>query len=154
MGGTMSILFREMVPEDYDQVYQLWLSIHGFGIRSMDDSREGVERFLKRNPKTCVVAEQNGRVVGSILCGHDGRRGSFYHVCVAEDYRKHGVGCQMACFAVEALKREGISKVNLVAFKTNAMGNEFWKNAGWTQREDLNYYEFTIDEENITNFIR
>ncbi len=67
MGGTMSVIVREMTMDDYDKVYALWLSIQGFGIRSIDDSREGVERFLRRNPTTSVVAEQNGRIVGAIL---------------------------------------------------------------------------------------
>ena len=75
-----------MQIEDYDQVYALWMTIHGFSIRTIDDSREGVERFLKRNPGISVVAEMDGRVVGAILCGHDGRRGCLYHVCVHEDY--------------------------------------------------------------------
>lgn len=66
-----------MTIEDYDQVYHLWKTIHGFGIRSIDDSREGVERFLKRNPTSSVVAEEDGKIVGCILCGHDGRRGCF-----------------------------------------------------------------------------
>lgn len=154
MAGTMSIQIREMTPEDYDKVYELWMSIQGFGIRSLDDSREGVERFLKRNPLTSVVAEQNGRIVGSILCGHDGRRGCFYHVCVARDYRKHGIGHRMAQFAMRALQAEGINKVNLVAFRTNVVGNEFWRSVGWTERTDLNYYEFVLNEENITNFIK
>lgn len=154
MAGTMSVLIREMTPEDYDKVYELWMGIQGFGIRSLDDSREGVTRFLKRNPTTSVVAEQNGRVVGAILCGHDGRTGFFYHVCVAEDYRKRGVGHRMAHFAMCALQDEGINKVSLVAFKRNATGNEFWHNVGWTQRDDLNYYDFTLNEENITNFIQ
>ena len=97
MAGTMSIIVREMTIDDYDKVYALWTSIRGFGIRTLDDSREGVERFLRRNPTTSVVAEQNGRIVGAILCGHDGRRGFFYHVCVARDYRKHGIGSREFC---------------------------------------------------------
>ena len=80
-------MVRVMTIEDYDQVKELWNSIKGFGIRSMDDSREGVARFLKRNPTTSVVAEEDGKVVGAILCGHDGRRGCLYHVCVLKDYR-------------------------------------------------------------------
>ena len=80
MSGTMDILIREMTMEDYGQVYDLWTEIKGFGIRSLDDSTEGVERFLKRNPATSVVAVQNGHVVGNILCGHDGRTGCFYQV--------------------------------------------------------------------------
>ena len=90
MAGTTDVLVREMTLEDYDKVYDLWLKIQGFGIRSLDDSREGVERFLKRNPTTSVVAEQNDRIVGAILCGHDGRTGFFYHVCVAKDCRNRG----------------------------------------------------------------
>ncbi|MCC2165700.1 GNAT family N-acetyltransferase [Brotaphodocola catenula] len=154
MAGTMSILVREMTPEDYDKVYELWNSIQGFGIRSIDDSREGVERFLKRNPTTSVVAVQNGRIIGAILCGHDGRTGFFYHVCVASDYRNHGVGHRMAHFAMQALRAEGVNKVSLVAFKSNALGNEFWHNVGWQRRDDMNYYDFVLNEENITNFIR
>ena len=154
MAGTMSINIRVMAPEDYDKVYQLWLSITGFGIRSVDDSREGVARFLKRNPTTSVVAEQNGRIVGSIMCGHDVRTGCFYHVCVARDYRKHGVGYRMVRFAVRALIEEGVSKVTLIAFKENQVGNVFWKSLGWTQREDVNYYDLILNEENITNFVK
>lgn len=154
MAGTMSIIVREMTIGDYDKVYALWTSIQGFGIRSLDDSREGVERFLRRNPTTSVVAEQNGRVVGAILCGHDGRRGCFYHVCVAGDYRKHGIGHRMAQFAMRALQAEGINKVSLIAFKSNEVGNAFWRSVGWTERQDLNYYDFTLNEENITNFIK
>lgn len=154
MGGTMSIIVREMVPEDYDEVYRLWEKIQGFGLRSVDDSREGVERFLKRNPTTSAVAVQNGRIIGSILCGHDGRQGCFYHVCVAKNYRKHGVGEKMVHFCLKALRREGISKVTLVAFTSNTIGNAFWQRIGWTQRQDFNYYEFLINEENITKFVK
>ena len=154
MSGTMKIIYRAMETEDYDQVYRLWQSIKGFGIRSLDDSREGVARFLKRNPTTSVVAEQNGRIVGSIMCGHDGRTGCFYHVCVARDYRKHGVGYRMVRFAVRALIEEGVSKVTLIAFKENQVGNVFWKSLGWTQREDVNYYDLILNEENITNFVK
>ncbi len=80
-------MIRTMTMEDYDGVYALWTKIRGFGLRSVDDSREGIERFLKRNPATSVVAVEDGKVVGSILCGHDGRRGCLYHGCVDEDYR-------------------------------------------------------------------
>ncbi len=154
MSGTMSINIRAMEPEDYDKVYDLWLSITGFGIRTIDDSREGVERFLRRNPATSVVAEQNGRIVGAIMCGHDGRTACFYHVCVAKDYRKHGVGYRMVRYAVKALQREGISRITLIAFKNNQVGNAFWQGLGWVRREDVNTYDFVINEENITRFVK
>ena len=147
-------MVRVMKIEDYDQIYALWSKIKGFGIRSIDDSREGIERFLKRNPTTSVVAEEDGKIVGAILCGHDGRRGCFYHVCVDEEYRMRGIGKSMVVFAMDALKEEKINKVSLIAFTKNDIGNTFWKEIGWTKREDLNYYDFTLNEENITAFIQ
>ena len=115
-------MVRIMTIEDYEGVYALWKKIKGFGIRSIDDSKEGVARFLKRNPTTSVVAEKDGRIVGSILCGHDGRRGCLYHVCVDEDYRRHGIGKRMVVFAMKALKEEKINKVSLIAFTENDIG--------------------------------
>jgi len=144
---------RVMQIEDYENVYKLWMTIDGFGIRSIDDSEAGVARFLRRNPTTSVVAEVDGKIVGAILCGHDGRRGCFYHVCVHQDYRKHGIGKAMAVFCMKALQEEEINKVSLIAFQRNEGGNQFWRKVGWTFREDLNYYDFTLNEENITNFI-
>lgn len=149
---TEEIKIRAMKIEDFDQVHALWMKISGFGIRSIDDSREGVERFLKRNPQCSVVAEKDGQIIGSILCGHDGRRGCLYHVCVHPDYRKQGIGKSMVVFAMQALKKDQINKVCLIAFTQNDIGNAFWKEIGWTRREDLNYYDFTLNEENITAF--
>jgi len=136
-----------MTIEDYEGVYALWKKIKGFGIRSIDDSKEGVARFLKRNPTTSVVAEKDGRIVGSILCGHDGRRGCLYHVCVDEDYRRHGIGKRMVVFAMKALKEEKINKVSLIAFTENDIGNAFWNTIGWTERLDLNYYLNNLEDD-------
>ncbi len=141
-----------MTIEDYSRVKELWMTIRGFAIRSIDDSYEGVERFLNRNPGTSVVAEEDGRIVGAILCGHDGRRGCLYHVCVHEDYRLRGIGKSMVVHCMESLKKENINKVSLIAFTKNDVGNAFWKEIGWIRREDLNYYDFTLNEDNITAF--
>lgn len=143
---------RQMKIEDYDEVYHLWKRIRGFGIRSMDDSKKGIDRFLKRNPTTSVVAEEGGKIVGAILCGHDGRRGCLYHVCVDEAYRRHGIGKAMVVKTMEALKEERINKVCLIAFTSNDVGNAFWNTIGWTKREDMNYYDFVLNAENITAF--
>ncbi len=147
------VRIRSMTMEDYQAVCALWHSIRGFGIRSIDDSREGVERFLMRNPGFSVVAERDGEVVGAVLCGHDGRRGCLYHVCVREECRRRGIGKAMVVFCMEALKREQINKVSLIAFTKNDVGNAFWKEIGWTKREDLNYYDFTLNEKNLTAFV-
>lgn len=146
------IEIRTMAMEDYEQVHKLWESISGFGIRSIDDSREGVERFIARNPKTSMVTVCAGQIVGAILCGHDGRRACFYHVCVKESYRKRGIGQQMVNACLAALKEEKINKVNLVAFTSNEVGNRFWQGLGWSFRSDVNYYECVLNEENVTIF--
>lgn len=141
-----------MKIEDYDQVSVLWSGIKGFGIRSMDDSREGIERFLLRNPNTSVVAEMDGKIVGSILCGHDGRQGCLYHVCVDEAYRQHGIGRKLVMKAIEALKQEHINRVYLIAFTKNEGGNAFWKRIGWNCRDDRNYYDLILNDANQTVF--
>ena len=141
-----------MTIDDYDMVYDLWMKIKGFAIRSIDDSKEGVARFLLRNPDTSVVAVEDDKIVGAILCGHDGRRGCMYHVCVDAEYRLRGIGKAMVVFAMNALKKENISKISLIAFSENDIGNAFWNEIGWTRRQDLNYYDFTLDQENIVAF--
>ena len=148
------MIIREMKLEDYDNVFALWKTIKGFGIRSVDDSKEGIERFLKWNPGLSVVAEEDGKIVGAILCGSDGRRGCLYHVCVHQDYRRQGIGKSMVIWCMEKLKELQINKVSLIAFTQNDIGNAFWKEIGWTKREDLNYYDFTLNEKNITAFIQ
>ena len=140
---------RTMTLADYDGVRELWMTIKGFAIRSIDDSREGVEAFLRRNPTTSVVAEEDDKIVGAILCGHDGRYGHMYHVCVQKEYRLHGIGKQMVVFCMRALQDEHINKIALIAFTTNDIGNAFWHKVGWIQREDLNYYDFALNEANI-----
>ena len=130
--------YRLMTINDYEEAYDLWIRC-GNGLNDKDDSREGIEKYLKRNPGTSFVAVLNGKVVGVILAGHDGRRGIIQHTCVSPDARRLGVGAKLVELALEALKREGIGKVLLVAFKKNEGGNAFWESQGFTLREDLNY---------------
>ena len=142
-----------MTEADYDDVRALWMTIRGFGIRALDDSREDVQRFIRRNPTTSVVARMDGKIVGSILCGSDGRQGALYHVCVAREYRRRGIGTHMVGYCMHQLRRMGINKVSLIAFASNDAGNAFWKQIGWTRKADVNYYEFILNEKNITRFI-
>ena len=125
---------RAMQEEDYEKVYALWCEIKGFGLRSIDDSFENISAFLGRNPNLSAVAELEGEIIGSILCGHDGRTGGFYHVCVHLNHRKKGIAHEMTKFCLEALKKEKINKIALIAFKSNDLGNEFWRHYGFTLR--------------------
>ena len=146
------VQLRPLTEEDYDDLRALWMTIRGFGIRALDDSREDVTRFIRRNPTTSVVAVADGRIVGSILCGSDGRQGALYHVCVARNYRRQGIGTRMVGYCMERLREMGINKVALIAFASNDVGNAFWRRIGWKPC-DVNYYEFVLNEKNITRFI-
>ena len=139
------IEYRLMTMADYEQAYDLWI-LCGNGLNDKDDSPEGIDKYLKRNPSTSFVATCDGKVVGVILCGHDGRRGIIQHACVSPDYRRLGIGNRLVELALEALKDEGINKVLLVAFKKNEGGNAFWEAQGFTLREDLNYRNKALAE--------
>lgn len=146
-------MIRAMKEDDYPEIIILWRNIKGFVIRNVDDSEEGIKKFLNRNPTTSVVAIIDGKIVGSILCGHDGRQGVLYHVCVNSNYRLQGIGKKMVEYAMQALKDDGISKVAIIAFRKNTIGNKFWQELGWEKREDLNYYSYALNIENREELI-
>ena len=128
---------RVMTPDDWDGVAAVWENHEG--TNPVDDSPEGFAKYLRRNPTTSFVAEDDGRIIGTILAGHDGRRGIFHHVSVLSEYQKQGVGKMLVDSAAEALRKEGINKVLLVVFKHNENGNAFWEHMGFTVRDDLYY---------------
>jgi ribosomal protein S18 acetylase RimI-like enzyme len=137
---------RKLSVDDYEEIYELWLSTPGMGLNNIDDSKTGVEKYLKRNPTTCFVAETSGKIVGTILAGHDGKRAFIYHLSVSVDKRNEGIGSALLDAAVEALRQEGVSKVALVVFAKNEIGNAFWEHEGFHAREDLVYREMTLLE--------
>lgn len=139
---------RKMMIDDYDEVYALWMSCTGMGLNNLDDSRNGIDAFLKRNPDTCFVAKNDNKIVGVIIVGNDGRRGYIYHTAVNPQYRKQGIASQLVDTALKALKQSGINKVALVVFDRNENGNQFWESQGFTVREDLVYRNKTITEMN------
>ena len=116
---------RVMNISDYEQVYQLWLSCKGMGLNNLDDSKEGIERFLNRNPETCFVAESEQTIIGVIIAGNDGRRGYIYHTAVNPDYRHQGIATKLVNEAMRALKLLGINKTALVVFSKNTDGNAY-----------------------------
>lgn len=130
---------RIMNISDYKSVYALWLSCKNMGFNNIDDSYDGIKRFLERNPSTCFVAEVNNEIAGVIISGNDGRRGYIYHMSVAERYRRRGIGTKLVNACISALKNQGISKVALLVFKYNEVGNTFWEKQGFTLRDDIIY---------------
>ena len=130
---------RKLTINDYEEIYELWMSTPGMGLNDVDDSKSGIDAYLKRNPNTCFVAVASGKIVGVILSGHDGRRGYIYHLAVSIVNRNNGIGSALIDSALQALKDEGIHKVALVVFKNNEIGNTVWERKEFSIREDLNY---------------
>jgi ribosomal protein S18 acetylase RimI-like enzyme len=140
---------RKMTINDYEGLYELWLNTPGMGMRSMDDSKQGIEKYINRNPETCFVAETQNKIVGAILSGHDGRRGYIYHTAVDSSVRHQGIGTKLVNSAIKALKEQGINKAALVAFQTNELGNSFWQAQGFECRTDLVYRNKNLNDNNI-----
>lgn len=135
---------RIMRPADYSEAMELWNGAAGVGI-SPDDSEEYLKGYLLRNPLTSFVAVENGKIIGAIMAGHDGYRGSIHHTAVLEKYRNQGIGKKLVDSALNAIKSEGINKVNLVVFTDNDSGNAFWEKMGFTARPDLIYRNLRVN---------
>lgn len=127
---------RKMTSGDYDGVCELWPGTYRLGRSSLDDSREGIEKYLRRIPHTCFVACRNNRIIGAVLSGHDGRRGYLYHMAVAETEQNQGIG---SALLETALEEEGIHKAALVVFSDSGNENRFWEKRGFTLRQDRIY---------------
>lgn len=140
------ITIRPMGLEDYDPVYALWIATPGMGLNSIDDSRDGIAKYLKRNPGFSFVAMEGDTLAGVILCGHDGRRGVIHHTAVKPEYRRRGVGKALAEAAFAALRKEGITKAWLVVKRDNELGNAFWERLGFENRVDLTFRGVTLDD--------
>ncbi len=137
---------REIHIDDYDEIHALWERTPGIGLSNAD--RWGnIQRFLSRNKGMSFCYEEDGKIVGTVLCGHDGRRGHIYHAAVAEEYRGRGIGRLLVERSLKKLKEEGIDKCHLFVYPDNETGNAFWKAIGWTKRGDILVYTRDIEGE-------
>lgn len=137
---------RKMTIDDYENIYALWLSCAGMGLNNLDDSKEGIEKFLARNPDTCFVAKEDDKIIGAIMVGNDGRRAYIYHTSVHPDFRRKGIAAKLVDTVLAELETLGINKVALVVFERNELGNKFWESMGFTVRDDLTYRNKSLKE--------
>ncbi len=150
--NDIKIIIRNVTIGDYDRILELWNSTEQSrrALNPVDDSREGIERYLRRNPATCFLAcpeEDPRQVIGVILTGHDGRRAIIHHLCVHPEYRRHGIAGMLLGKAEEALRAEGITKIFGLVFKDNEAANAFWENQGYTLRTNLNYRNKSLNRD-------
>ena len=127
---------ERMLIEDFDEVSHLWQSTEGVGL-SESDSRPNIAAYLARNSEMSFVARNGGKIIGAVLCGHDGRRGYLHHLAVAPAHRKKGVGKKLVETCLARLAAFNIPKCNIFLYADNAVGEFFWKRNGWVKRSDL-----------------
>ena len=149
METKMTLTFRLVTIDDYDQMFALWNSTEQSkrALNPVDDSREGIDRYIKRNPTTCFGAFSDNLLVGVILTGHDGRRAIIHHMCVHPDFRRQGIAGRLVEKAEQALKAEGINKIFGLVFKDNDTANAFWERQGYTLRTNLNYRNKSLNDQ-------
>jgi ribosomal protein S18 acetylase RimI-like enzyme len=133
---NMNVTLREFTIEDYDAAYALWQATEGVGL-SEADKRENIASFLSRNPGLSMVAEEDGRLVGALLCGSDGRRGFLHHLAVARSHRRAGIGRELVRRCLAALAGIGMRKCHIFVLQENTEGRRFWERIGWEERTTL-----------------
>lgn len=139
--------YRNMYISDYDEVMRLWQSCDGVSLKDAD-VRAGIEKYLERNPGLSFVAGDDAGIVGTIMAGHDGKRGYIQHLAVADATRNSGIGGRLVELCLAALKSQGIIKTHVHVIGDNELGRDFWSNRGWTQRAEIVMYSF-IDGDNM-----
>ena len=139
------MVIREMTIEDYDEVYEMWQTTSQRAL-SKADERGQMERYLSHNKGMSQVAVIDGKIVGTVLAGHDGRRGFIHHMAVLPEYRRKRIGHSLAEKAIEMIKLQGIDKTHIFCYQNNETGQSFWRDFGFNKREDVFVYSFDNDK--------
>lgn len=135
----ISNMDKEIIPftmREYEEVIALWKICDGIGLSSADSPLK-ISEYLERNSGMSFVAKQGEKIIGAVLCGHDGRRGFIHHLAVHPDFRKAGTGTILAEKCIVALESAGIEKCHLFILIDNESGKSFWEKAGWSMRSDI-----------------
>lgn len=139
----MQISYHPMQIADYQAIFSLWQQTEGMGL-GLSDSQPNIAAFLQRNPQLSWVARDSETVIGAILCGHDGRRGYLHHLAVAQKYRNQGIARELVQRCLTTLTALGIAKCNIVVFRENTSGQQFWEHISWQERKDLLIMQTTL----------
>lgn len=121
-------------------MYRLWSEAGpGIHLRKSDEMGE-IAKKLQRDADLFLVAEAEGKLIGSVLGGFDGRRGMVYHLAVAEAFRKQGIGAALMDELEKKLKEKGCIRYYLLVTKDNRTAVRFYEERGWKQMDDLFLY--------------
>jgi ribosomal protein S18 acetylase RimI-like enzyme len=142
---VLDLQIREMTPGDYERAVGLWQESEGVRLTEAD-TREAIARYLERNPGFSLIAEAEGRLVGTILGGHDGRRGYLHHLAVHSSCRRQGIGRTLVNECMARLRSAGILKAHVFVVRANRDAQGFYAGLGWEVRDDLTLMSRRMDE--------
>ena len=135
------IIFNTMEKWDLEKCIALWSSMPGIKIQeSGEDSIEGLAAFLDRNVGLSFTAKINDCIIGTVMGGHDGRRGFIYHLAVTPAHRRKGIAKKLLEMSVEKLREARIPKCALFVLNDNAVGLAFYEAEGWQRNEISSVY--------------
>lgn len=143
--GADGTIVRHFRIEDFNAVIALRRRTEGVGLNE-SDTRRAIAAYLRRNPNLSFVAEKDGRIIGAVLCGHDGRRGYLHHLAVSKRHRRCGIGRQLVSACLAKLRKAGIPKCNIFIFADNRAGMKFWAHTGWSLRTELRLMQIRLDD--------
>jgi ribosomal protein S18 acetylase RimI-like enzyme len=133
--------YRNLQIADHQNLILLWRKCDGISLRDAD-SRQGMQKYLERNPGLSFVAEVDARIVASLMAGHDGRRGYIQHLAVDPEQRNQGIAGRLLELCLQALQAQGIVKSHVHVLNTNQLGRDFWSRRGWIHRDEIEMYSF------------
>ncbi len=137
---------RPMAIGDYDEVFAMW-QITSKRALSKADEKSQIERYLNRNRGMSQVAVIGGKIIGTVLAGHDGRRGFIHHMAVLPEYRRRRIGHMLAEKAIEKITEDGIDKTHIFCYQNNEGGQEFWSDFGFEKRDDVFVFSYNNKED-------
>jgi ribosomal protein S18 acetylase RimI-like enzyme len=138
---SLSIQIREFCfPADYETVFALWRSIERGVHTGRSDTPEENEKKLYRDPKLCLVSVAEGRIIGSVIGGYDGRRGLVYHLAVDAAFRGRGIGSRLMDELESRLRRKGCLKCYLLVTSDNPEAEVYYRQRGWQHMDTVRLY--------------
>ena len=135
-----------MTVEHVPEVIELWNATEGL-ILTYSDNAGDLARYFTDNMEMSHIAACEGRIIGAVLCGHDGRRGYLHHLAVASDHRGQGTGRALVDACLSKLMAAGIQQCNLFVVDDNESGKQFWRDKGWSEWPNIRLMSKRLDEE-------
>ncbi|OGO06432.1 MAG: hypothetical protein A2Y92_00080 [Chloroflexi bacterium RBG_13_57_8] len=129
----MKYKIAEMKLNRHAGLLEFWKNTKGIWV-SDDDSYENLKVFFKRNPKSNFIVLHEDKIVSTIKCSHDGRRGYLHHLAVKEEFRKQGIAKELVAKCLKELRKQGINKYRVFVLDSNPEAIKFWKHMGFEEQ--------------------